>query len=320
MKHNKKHKDLLFRKAFSKKKDLLELYNALNGTHYTNVKDIEITTIDGAMYVNYKNDASFILDNILNLYEHQSTWNPNMPLRGVFYYAILYRKYEKKHKLNVYGRTQLQLPMPVYVVFCNASDMKEDWVDLRLTDMFPENNRDKACLECIAHVININHGHNVDIVNGCCRLSEYVNCITTIRDHCKDVDNKNDEALGERIEEAIDVCIEKGYLADILSEERAEVLDMFLDGCSVEEYVGLQVRDQVAQATEQVTQQVTQQVTEQVTEQVTQQVTEQVTQQGLYALVNSLKTYIPDIDSVTETIRKYKGFENITKDMVEKYW
>ena len=147
-----------------------------------------------------------------------------------------------------------------------------------------------------------------------CYKTDYTH--TTIRDHCKDVDNKNDEALGERIEEAIDVCIEKGYLADILNEERAEVLDMFLDGCSVEEYVGLQVRDQVAQATEQVTQQVTQQVTKQVTE----QVTEQVTQQGLYALVNSLKTYIPDIDSVTETIRKYKGFENITKDMVEKYW
>ena len=84
MKHNNKHKDLLFKKAFSKKEDLLELYNALNGTHYNNPKDIEITTIEGAMYLNHKNDASFILDNVLNLYEHQSTWNPNMPLRGVY--------------------------------------------------------------------------------------------------------------------------------------------------------------------------------------------------------------------------------------------
>ncbi len=87
---------------------------------------------------------------------------------------------------------------------------------------------------------------------------------------------------------------------------------MFLDGCSVEEYVGLQVRDKVAQATEQ--------VTKQVTEQVTQKVTEQVTQQSLNAIVSSLKTFIPDKNTVTETIKQYDGFENITLDMVKKYW
>ena len=148
MKHNKKHKDYLFRKAFSKKRYLLDLYNVLNNTHYTNKKDIEITTIDGAMYINYKNDASFILDNVMNLYEHQSSWNPNMPLRGVYYYAILYRRYEKKHNLNVYGEAKIMLPAPVYIVFCNALDMKEDRIDVKLTDMFPEELRNLSCLEC----------------------------------------------------------------------------------------------------------------------------------------------------------------------------
>ena len=102
MKHNNKHKDLLFKKAFSKKEDLLELYNALNGTHYNNPKDIEITTIEGAMYLNHKNDASFILDNVLNLYEHQSTWNPNMPLRGVYYkFTILTKDFRSSAKRKI---------------------------------------------------------------------------------------------------------------------------------------------------------------------------------------------------------------------------
>ncbi len=143
----------------------------------------------------------------------------------------------------------------------------------------------------------------------CCRkLYEYVHCIETIRDCCADVDPRDEDNVSKCIEHAIDVCIEKGYLADILKEERSEVFDMFLDGCSVEEYVGLQVRDKVAQTTEQVT------------KQVTEQVTQKVTQQSLNALVSSLKTFIPDINTVTETIRQYEGFENITLDMVKKYW
>lgn len=308
MKHNKKHKDLLFRKAFSKKKDLLELYNALNGTHYTDKKDIEITTIDGAMYVNYKNDASFILDNVLNLYEHQSTWNPNMPLRGVYYYAILYRRYEKSHQLNVYGSARLKLPMPVYIVFCNAVDMKVERIDLKLSDMFPNKSEGEPCLECIAHVININPGYNDHIINGCRKMFEYVNCISTIRKYCTGVSSTDKKLLSTRLEAAIDECINRGYLADVLLEERAEVFDMFLDGCSVEEYTRLQVRDQVAIATKEVT------------EQVTQQITQQITQQGLRAQVNILKPFVPDINVATDMIKKNEGFEDVTVDMVRKYW
>lgn len=83
---NKHYKDTLFCTIFHQKKDLLSLYNALNHTHYTDEEGIIITTLDGALYLGYRNDVSFLIQDTLLLYEHQSSMNPNMPLRGLFYF------------------------------------------------------------------------------------------------------------------------------------------------------------------------------------------------------------------------------------------
>ena len=79
------YKDTVFRMLFQEKETLLSLYNAVNGTDYNNPEDLEITTLQDAVYMNYKNDVSFVFDFVLNLYEHQSTINPNMPLRDLIY-------------------------------------------------------------------------------------------------------------------------------------------------------------------------------------------------------------------------------------------
>lgn len=81
------HKDRLFRMIFREKKELLSLYNAVNGTSYTNAEDLEIVTLENAIYMNMKNDLAFIMDSYLNLYEHQSTYSPNMPLAGFVLYC-----------------------------------------------------------------------------------------------------------------------------------------------------------------------------------------------------------------------------------------
>lgn len=73
------YKDTLFRMLFKEKENLLSLYNALNGTSYTDAEELEITTLENAVYMNYKNDVSFVLGYEMMLYEHQSTINPNMP-------------------------------------------------------------------------------------------------------------------------------------------------------------------------------------------------------------------------------------------------
>ena len=89
---NRKYKDTVFRMLFSDRKNLLSLYNAINGTAYENADDLEIVTLENAIYMGMKNDLAFIIDTNLFLYEHQSTYNPNMPLRDLFYISSEYQK------------------------------------------------------------------------------------------------------------------------------------------------------------------------------------------------------------------------------------
>ena len=96
------YKDSLFRMVFREKGERLTRYNAINGTSYENPDDLEITTIDDVLYLVLKNDISFLIKEYMNLYEGQSTWNPNMPLRGVFYISQLYQAYVRKNHLNIY--------------------------------------------------------------------------------------------------------------------------------------------------------------------------------------------------------------------------
>ena len=133
-KGNRKYKDRLFRLLFSDKQSLLELYNALNKTSYKNPDDLEITTLDDVLYMKMKNDVSILLDDYLSLYEHQSTFNPNMPLRGLLYFADLYRQlFGSRH---LYSTKLLHLPTPVYIVFYNGKQEIGEEKILKLSDSF----------------------------------------------------------------------------------------------------------------------------------------------------------------------------------------
>lgn len=107
---NQKYKDRVFRMIFHDKKDLLSLYNAINGTNYTDPDDLEIRTLDDAVYLGYKNDLSFLISNTLNLYEHQSTLNPNMPLRGLLYFTDMLKAYLEEKKCDIYGSKLVPVP------------------------------------------------------------------------------------------------------------------------------------------------------------------------------------------------------------------
>ena len=107
LKINSKYKDRLFCLIFgdeTKKQNIISLYNALNGTDYSDDEDIKVTTIDDALYINMKNDVSFIIDSYMSMFEQQSTKNPNMPLRGLMYFGNLYDSYIESNGLNIYGK------------------------------------------------------------------------------------------------------------------------------------------------------------------------------------------------------------------------
>ena len=99
---NRKYKDTVFRMLFSDKENLLSLYNAINRSVYENPEDLEIVTLENAIYMGMKNDLAFIIDTNLFLYEHQSTYNPNMPLRDLLYISAEYQKIVDHKSLYLY--------------------------------------------------------------------------------------------------------------------------------------------------------------------------------------------------------------------------
>lgn len=221
---NRMFKDRLFRLAFQEKQDLLDLYNAVSNRQYTNPEELMITTLADAIYLGMKNDISFLVSDVLNLYEHQSSFNPNMPVRGLNYFSDTYRQFIDDKRLDVYAETLIRLPMPQYIVFYNGTREEPDRQELRLSDAFLcQNSEEKGCLECRATMININYGHNRELMDRCKRLSDYSIFIDRVRKN-----EKSGMSLEDAVNLAVDSCIEEGILADILRKNRAEVRDLIL--------------------------------------------------------------------------------------------
>ena len=132
---DREYKDRLFRLVFSNKEDLLSLYNAVSGTEYEDPDELEINTLGNVLYLSMKNDISFLVSGTLNLYEHQSTYNPNMPMRGLLYYAKLYEKIIARNNINIYGSSAKTFPFPQHIVFYNGTDSQPDRMVLRLSDL-----------------------------------------------------------------------------------------------------------------------------------------------------------------------------------------
>ena len=222
LRNNRKYRDVLFRHLFREKKDLLELYNALNGSTYQNPEELEVITMEDVIFMKMKNDLSFMIGNTLNLYEHQSTWNANMPLRGMLYFAQQFEGLLASREDDIYGTKRVELPTPVYIVFYNGAGMQTDNLLLYLSDAFPTG-RGSGCLECTCEVLNINRGNNRALMEKCHRLWEYSEFSSEIEENIK-----KGMLREEAVHTAIDTCIEKGILRDILVKQKAEVLHMIL--------------------------------------------------------------------------------------------
>ena len=223
VKVNRVYKDRLFRLIFSSKEELLALYNAVRGTQYKDAEALEITTLDDVLYMGMKNDLSFLLDDVLNLYEHQSTYCPNMPLRGVFYLADIYRKYVDASGGDLYGSRRLMLPLPQYLVFYNGTAQLPDRMVLKLSESYylPEGLAAEPSLECSALMLNINLGHNRELMDNCRKLWEYAVFVERIRERLA-----AGGQLEDAVKQAVDICMKEGVLADILRTQRAEVEEL----------------------------------------------------------------------------------------------
>lgn len=237
LKIRRKYKDALFRRCFADKKDLLELYNALNGTAYDGTEGLKITTLDDCIYLTYKNDLSFIISATLNLYEHQSTYNPNMPIRGLIYFARVYEAYIREHQLNIYGKALIELPEPRYIIFYNGTNDEPDVQEIRLSDAFGKNGHirhihgKKPALECVAVMLNINYGHNMELLNKCRRLHDYAYFVNEVNQNLK-----KGYPFEKSIYLAMEHCEQSDILRDIIGKQRSEVFNLLLNEFDVKIY------------------------------------------------------------------------------------
>ncbi len=214
---NRKYKDTVFRKLFSDRKNLLSLYNAINGTAYMDASQLEIVTLDNAIYMGMKNDLAFIINTNLFLYEHQSTYNPNMPLRDLFYISGEYQKLVDLKSL--YTSTRLRIPTPNFIVFYNGTEKNEDrWVEY-LSESY-ENMSGEPNLELKVIILNINVGHNKKLMEECQTLREYAQYVAKVRRYSEEM------KLNTAVECAVSESIQEGILKEFLQKNRAEVIAM----------------------------------------------------------------------------------------------
>ena len=220
---NREYKDRLFKFIFGNpenKEWTLSLYNSINHSSYTDSDDIKLTTIEDAVYLSMKNDISFLAADTMNFYEQQSTFNPNMPMRFLIYAGMVFDKFAEENKsYHKYSSKQQKAPTPKCVCFYNGISEKEDIVILKLSDSFESEL--KSDIEVYVTMININYGHNKDLMEACNPLSEYSWFVDNVR-----TKQKSKDGISKAIDEVIDAMPNDWLIKPFLIANRAEVKHM----------------------------------------------------------------------------------------------
>ena len=276
---NRIYKDRLYKMIFNDKSELLKLYNAINGTHYDDPAMLTITTLDNAIYMTMENDLSFIIDMRLALYEQQSTVNPNLPLRFLMYIADIYSAYVKD--MNIYSSKKLQIPLPSFVIFYNGVQSQPDRAEFLLSELFHPTSNEPA-LELKAVMLNINKGHNQELMNACHTLRDYSEYVARIRTYSGKM------PLADAVEKTITECIQENILQDFLLKNRAEAKAM-----SIYEY------DE---------------------EKTMRMFRKETLEDGIHAVIKTCRKFnIPSDDIIQSLIANFQISENEAKKYLDKY-
>ena len=214
---NRTYKARIFEMVFSDKKELLALYNAINKTKYDDPELLEINTLQNAIYMSMQNDVSFIIDSRLSLYEHQSTYSPNLPIRYLLYVSDIYANITKNE--NLYGTKKVIIPPPRFLIFYNGRDPYPERKILKLSELYLVEEKEVS-LELTALMLNINPGYNEELMNTCKTLRDYSEYAERVRRYAETM------KLEDAVERAITECIREGILSEFLSKNRAEAKRM----------------------------------------------------------------------------------------------
>lgn len=210
---NRTYKARIFEMLYSDKKELLELYNAVNGTDYKDPELLTINTLDNAIYMAMRNDVSFVIGTEVSLYEHQSTFSPNLPLRFLFYMSDLYSSVVRD--ANLYSEKLVRIPTPKFIIFYNGQRKRPEKEILKLSSMY-QTEDEHPSLELEAILLNINPGYNDNLKKVCKSLRDYAEYTNRVRVYAQDL------PIEDAVEKAITECIHEGILAEFLKKNRAE--------------------------------------------------------------------------------------------------
>ncbi len=200
----------------------LSLYNAVNGTNYTDPQMITIATLTQVLYMGMQDDVALLISDELDLYEHQSSYNPNMPLRLMQYTSNIYETLITMRKKNKYGSKLISLPVPKLVTFYNGRTDKPEEMILNLSDAFPEDKRAESDIQVRVRMININPGHNLGMVSRCKPLEEYTWTVAAIRKNRKQME------IEQAIDKALDDMPDDFMIRPYLISNRIGVKKMLL--------------------------------------------------------------------------------------------
>ena len=219
---NRLYKDRVFKFIFGNpenKEWTLSLYNAVNGSNYSNPDDIQFNTIEDAVYMSMKNDVSFIILDEMNLWEHQSSFNPNMPMRFLTYGTQLYEKYTATSGYYKFSRKLQRLPKPHCICFYNGTEEQPEQQVLKLSDAFGG----EGDIEVKVKMLNVNYGKNRALMETCQPLREYAWLVDRVREHQRVLQN-----LEAAVDASIDEMPDSFVIRTLIEAHRAGVKKMFL--------------------------------------------------------------------------------------------
>ena len=218
---NREYKSDVFSMLLEDRARALDVYNAMAGTAYTDPEIIEIHTLESGVSLTVHNDASFVvsMDSVLNIYEHQSTYNPNMPLRELIYFVTIIKKLvENKYLLS---HKLVKIPTPKFAVFYNGGETRPEREVLRLSDAY-ENQSDEPQLELMCTVYNINPGNNEDLKKRSQTLREYMIFVGYVNENLAKAE-KGGKDYETAIRDAVNRCIAEDILKEFLLERGEDV-------------------------------------------------------------------------------------------------
>lgn len=234
---NREYRSDVFSMLLEYPENALSLFNVMNNSHYTDATLVEICTMERGVSLTVRNDASFIVDSILSVYEHQSTVCPNMPLRTLYYVSDILKKHTKDK--DVYGNKLIKIPTPKFAVFYNGIPNQPETIVQRLSEAF-EHPEDISELELICTIYNINAGNNENLLSKCGFLYEYMVFIGYVREN---ITSYGQENLKKALKDAIDRAISEDILKDFLIERRSEVMKVMTVDYTFERRLELTKRD-----------------------------------------------------------------------------